>query len=89
MCILNKPDTAETKLWRPNLSYYVHTYQAERNIKLILFKIMILHDEYLENLFILLGNNNSLATSSHASVLDLPTNDDLSKFLDCVTDDTQ
>ena len=53
------------------------------------FKIMIQHDEHLENLLVLLGDNNCLATSSHASVLDLPTNDDLSKFLDCVTEDTQ
>ena len=54
-----------------------------------LFKIMVLHDESWEKLLLLLGNNNYLATSSHASVLDLPTNDDLSKFLDCVTEDTQ
>ena len=53
------------------------------------FKIMIQHDEHLENLLVLLGDNNCLATSSHASVVDLPTNDDLSKFLDCVTEDTQ
>ena len=68
------------KIAKTKLSCYVHTYQAERNIKLILFKIMILHDEYLEDLLVLLGDNNSLATSSHASVLDLPTNDDLQSF---------
>ena len=54
-----------------------------------LFKIMVSHDESWEKLLLLLGNNNYLATSSHAFVLDLPTNDDLSKFLDCVTEDTQ
>ena len=42
-----------------------------------LIKIMIPHDERLENLLVLLGNNNYLATLSHASVLDLPTKDDL------------
>ena len=50
-----------------------------------LFKIVISHDKRLENLFVLLGDNNYLVTSLHAFILDLPTNDDLSKFLDCVT----
>ena len=35
-----------------------------------------------------MGDNNCLATTSHISVLDLPTNDDLSKFLHCVTEGT-
>ena len=43
----------------------------------------------MENLFVLLGDNNYLATSSHASVLDLTTNADLSKFLDHVTEHPQ
>ena len=38
---------------------------------------------------VLLCDNNCLATSSHASVMDLPTNDDQSKFLECLTEDTQ
>ena len=71
------------------MSYYVHTYQAERHMEPTLIKIMIPHDERLENLLVLLGNNNYLATLSHASVLDLPTKDDLWKFLDCVTEVTQ
>ena len=50
-----------------------------------LFKIVISHDKRLENLLVLLGDNNCLVTSLHAFILDLPTNDDLSKFLDCVT----
>ena len=50
-----------------------------------LFKIVISHDKRLENLLVLLGDNNCLVTSSHAFILDLLTNDDLSKFLDCVT----
>ena len=74
---------------KTKLSYYVHKHLAERNMEPTLFKIMIPHDECLENLLVLLGDNNCLATSSHASVLDLPTTDDLSKFLDCVTEDTQ
>ena len=37
-----------------------------------LFKIMIPQGECLENLLVLLGDNNCLTTSSHASVLDLP-----------------
>ena len=50
---------------------------------------MIPHDEGLENLLVVLGDNKYLATLSHASVLDLPTNADLSKILDYVTEDTQ
>ena len=50
-----------------------------------LFKIVISHDKCLENLLVLLGDNNCLVTSLHAFILDLPTNYDLSKFLDCVT----
>ena len=52
-------------------------------------KAIIPHDEGLENLLVLLGDNNYLVTSSHASVLDLPTNADLSKFLDHVTEHPQ
>ena len=54
-----------------------------------LFKIMIPHNEHLENLLVLLGDNSCIPTSSHASVLDLPINDDLSNFLDCVTENVQ
>ena len=87
-CIQNKVDLAE-KIVKTELHYYVHTHQAETHMEPKLLKIMIPHDERLENLLVLLGDNNYLATSSHASVLDLPTNDDLSKFLGCVTQDTQ
>ena len=45
---------------------------------------MIPQGERLENLLVLLGDNNCLTTSSHASVLDLPTNDDLSKIVSCM-----
>ena len=71
------------------MSYYVHTHQAERIMEPTLFKIMIPQDEHFENLLVLLGDSICFATSSHASVLDLLTNDDLSKFLDCAIADTQ
>ena len=54
-----------------------------------LFKIMIPHDEHLENVLVLLGDNNCFATSSHASVLDLPTKDDVPKFLGCGTSNSR
>ena len=46
-----------------------------------LFKIMIPHSERLENLMVLLGDNDSIATSMQASVLDLASNQDLSEAL--------
>lgn len=42
-----------------------------------LFKLIrITHEERLENLFILLSDNLSVATLSTASLIDLPTVDD-------------
>ena len=42
-----------------------------------LFKLIhITHEERLENLFILLSDNQNVATLSTASVIDLPTDDD-------------
>ena len=79
MFIQNKPDIAE-KIMKTDLSYYVHTHHTERIMEQTLFKMIIPHDEGLENLLVLLGDNNCLATSSHASVLDLRTNDDLPSF---------
>ena len=87
LCIQNKPDIE--KIVKTKLSYYVHTHQAERNMEPTILKIMIPHDERLENFLVFLSDTNCLATSPHASVLDLPTNDDLSKVFDCVTEDTQ
>ena len=77
--IQNKPDIAE-KIMKTDLSYYVHAHHTERIMEQTLFKIMIPHDEGLENLLVLLVDNNCLATSSLASVLDLRTNDDLPSF---------
>ena len=42
---------------------------------------MIPHEERLENLLILLQDNDNIATSSSASVIDLPTIDELKKEL--------
>ena len=60
LCIQIKRDIAE-KIVKTELSYYVHTHHAERNMEPTLFKIMIPHDECLENLLLLLGDNNCLA----------------------------
>ena len=45
--------------------------------------------KHLGNLLVLLGDINCLTASSYSFVLDLPTNNDLSKFLDCVNEDVQ
>ena len=78
LCIQNKPDISE-KIVKGELSYYVHPHQSKRNMEPTLFKIMIQHDECLESLLLFLIDKNSLVNSSHASVLDLPTKDNLSK----------
>ena len=65
LCIQNISDTSET-IVKTDLSYYVHTHQAERNMEPTLFKIMIPHDQHSENFLVLLGDNNCLATVSHA-----------------------
>ena len=64
---------------KSELSYYVHPHQSKRNMEPTLFKIMIQHDECLESLLLFLIDKNSLVNSSHASVLDLPTKDNLLK----------
>ena len=38
-----------------------------------MFRIMIPHDQRLENLLILLGDNDHIATAESSSVLNLPT----------------
>ena len=78
LCIHNKPDISE-KIVKSELSYYVHPHQSKRNMEPTLFKIMIQHDECLESLLLFLIDKNSLVNSSHASVLDVPTKDNLSK----------
>ena len=49
-----------------------------------LFKIRIPHNEHLKKLLVLLGDNNCMSTSSHASIFNLPAKDDPSKSLDCL-----
>jgi len=47
-----------------------------------LFKLTkITHEERLENLFVLLSDSNNIATASSASVVDLPTDDDVLKVI--------
>ena len=60
LCIQNKPNLAENTV-NTKLSYYVHTNKAERHIEQTL-QIMIPHDEGLENLLVVLGDNKNLAT---------------------------
>ena len=60
LCIQNKPNLAENTV-KTKLPYFVHTNKAERHIEQTL-KIMIPHDEGLENLLVVLGDNKDLAT---------------------------
>ena len=71
--ILNKRTALGEKIVKTELSYYCKTHEAERRNNPEIFKIMIAHDQRLENLIILLGDNNHIATSESSSVLDLPT----------------
>ena len=75
-CLQNKGDI-EAKIVKTELSYYVHTHQFQRHEVPQLFKINIPHEERLENILVLLGDNNSVATSTAASIPDLPTNEEL------------
>ena len=58
----------KTELW-----YYIKTHECKRRANPELFKLLIPHDERLENLLVLLGDNDNIATSESSSVLDLPT----------------
>ena len=77
-CIRKRPELIQ-KIVKTELSYYCKTHQSEKNMDPSLFKIMISHEEHLENLLVLLGDNNSVATGTSASVLDLPTNEELAQ----------
>lgn len=54
-----KPDIT-VKIVKTEICFYVHTHQAERNMQPTLLKIMIPHNEHLENLLLLQGDNNCL-----------------------------
>ena len=74
--IQSNPDTAE-KIIKTELGYYRHTHKSDMIARPELFKLIrITHEERLENLFILLSDNQNVATLSTASVIDLPTDDD-------------
>ena len=76
--IQSNPDTAE-KIIKTELGYYrhTHTHKSDMIARPELFKLIrITHEERLENLFILLSDNQNVATLSTASVIDLPTDDD-------------
>ena len=61
------------KVVKTELSYYIRTHESERSNDPQMFRIMIPHDQRLENLIILLGDNSHIATAENSSVLDLPT----------------
>ena len=79
-CIKHHTDLNEVVV-KTELSYFVNTHKSEPIMNRDLFKIMIPHSERLQNLMVLLGDNDSIATSMQASVLDLPSNQDLSEAL--------
>ena len=66
---------------KTELSYYIRTHESRRRANPSLFKIMITHEERLENLLILLGGNDNVATSPSSSIVDLPTLDELREEL--------
>ena len=75
--IVGKHSDLAEKIIKTELSYYCRTHECQRRLNPDLFKIMITHDERLENLLILLGNNDNVASSSSSSIVDLPTLDEL------------
>ena len=64
--LLNKNKDISNKIVRTELSYYRKTHQAERYETLELFKLTkILHEERLENIFVLLSDEtNKIASTS-------------------------
>ena len=82
--ILNKNEDASNKIVITELSYYRKTHQAARYETPELFKLTkISHeDERLENLFVLLSNEtNKIASILSTTMLDLPTNEELSRVI--------
>ena len=72
----HRPDKVG-KIVKTGLAYYRHTHKSDMIARPELFKLIrITHEERLENLFILLSDNNLIATASSASIVDLPTDDD-------------
>ena len=81
--LLNKNEDASNKIVITELSYYRKTHQAARYEAPELFKLTkISHEERLENLFVLLSNGtNKIASISSTAMLDLPTNEELSRVI--------
>lgn len=79
--IIGKHSDLAGKIVKTELSYYCRTHESQRRLNPNLFKIMITHDERLENLLILLGSNDNVASSSSPSIVDLPTLDELNAEL--------
>ena len=81
--LLNKNKDVSNKIVRTELSYYRKTHQGERYESPELFKLTkISHKERLEIFFVLLSNEtNKIASISSTSMLDLPTNKELSNNL--------
>ena len=75
--ILGKRGDIAEKIVKTELSYYCKTHESQRRANPALFKIMISHEERLENLLILLGGNDNVASASSSSTVDLPTLDEL------------
>ena len=80
---LNKNKDISNKIVRTELSYYRKTHQAVRHETPELFKpTKISHEEWLENLFVLLSNRtNKIASTASTAMLDLPTNEELSHVI--------
>lgn len=71
--IISKHSDLGDKIVKTELSHYCKTHESERGNNPDMFKIMIPHDQRLENLLILLGDNNYIATAESSLVLDLLT----------------
>ena len=71
--VLSRHSDLSEKIVRTELSYYCKTHEYERRANPDMFKIMIPHEQRLENLFFLLGDSSHVATLESSSVLDLPT----------------
>ena len=81
--LLNKNKDVSNKIVRTELSYYRKTHQAERYETSKPFKLTkISHKERLEDLSVLLSDwTNKIASTSSAAILDLPTNEELSRVI--------
>ena len=75
--IMEKHSELGEKIIKTELSYYCKTHESEKRNDPEMFRIMIPHEQRLENLMVLLGDNNNIATCESSSVLDLPTMEEI------------